>query len=171
LFHAFTYWNQGTGRLATWLTNFSATYGYDRSIGFALILAGCHSVFTIAIGILLNREFNTRSINSAINISVGVLILVILLSQAITSSVLRIFYEAGFSAVFISSTIVQKVFLPPAKNDPQNKELYDRLWDLLRLSIPLVLGFSAVFGGVGAISSVSFRQACMKYPAGGAMFG
>lgn len=151
LFHAHTYWSQGGKELATWLTHVSPVF--SRSFGLALFLAVCLAVFTLAMGILLHREFSRRSIPSVLGLSAGVLTFLLVASQTITSSVMRIFYEAGFASVFISSVIVQKVFLTPARAAPLNKELYERLWDLLRLSIPLVLGFSAVFGGVGAISS------------------
>ncbi|MFO7559944.1 MAG: hypothetical protein R6X10_14005 [Desulfobacterales bacterium] len=156
LFHAVTYWSQGGKSLATWLTNFapaSSGTDFNRSIPVALLLAGCLSLFTIVIGIFFHHEQNKRSLDSAIKLCAGGLFLLIIASQAITSSVLRILYESGFASVFITSIIVQRVFLIPAKDAPNDKEQYERLWDLLRLSIPLVLGFSAVFGGVGAISS------------------
>ncbi len=155
LFHAITYWSQGGKNLATWLTNFShgSSAAFTLSVPLALFLAACLSAFSLVVGIILNREFDRRPINRTLNLSISVLFMLIISSQAITSSVLRILYETGFVFVFMASMIVQKVFLPPAKEAPLNKELYERLWDLLKLSIPLVLGFSAIFGGVGAISS------------------
>lgn len=155
LFHAITYWSQGGKTLATWLTNFSkgSSAEFTQSIPSALILAACLSAIALIMGIILNREFDKRPINKALNWSIGTLFVLIISSQVISSSVLRILYEAGFAFVFIASMIIQKVFLPSAKNEPLNKELYERLWDLLKLFIPLILGFSAIFGGVGAISS------------------
>ena len=151
LLHAHAYRSQGATELATWLVHLSSAL--TRSISCALFLAGCLSLFTLGAGIVLQRNFDHRQISRWLRQTTILFTLVVIASQTISSSVLRILYESGFVFVFITAILVDKIFLAPAKRYPFNKEMYERLWDLLRLTIPLVLGFSAVFGGVGAISS------------------
>ena len=149
--HAHAYWSMGASEMATWFTNLDPIF--SRTIRCAIFLAVVFSIFTGFIGWIILREIDKRNIESSIKLSVGISILLILISQVITSSVMRLLYEAGMLFVLISNAIIYKVFLTPARRDPTSKELYERLWDLIRFSIPLLIGFPALFGGVGAISA------------------
>ena len=151
LLHAYAYKSQGATELATWLVHLSPVF--TRSMRFSIFLAGCLSLFTLGAGIVVQRNFDHRQISRWLRLTTILFTLIIIASQTISSSVLRILYESGFVFVFIAAILVDKIFLAPAKKHSSNKEMYERLWDLLRLTIPVVLGFSAIFGGVGAISS------------------
>lgn len=149
--HALSYWNKGSTELATWFTHISTSY--NRSFRSWILLLGILVLFSLMSGFYIRRTFTNRPINDGLRIVILWIISLILASQFITSSVLRILYESGFSFVFVAAIVIEKVFLQPTIESPFDKELYERLWDLLRLSIPIVLGFSALFGGVGAISA------------------
>lgn len=149
--HVYAYWSMGASEMATWFTNFDPIF--SRTIRCAIFLAVVFSIFTGFIGWVILREIAKREIESSIKLSVGLSILLILISQIITSSVMRLLYEAGMLFVLISNALIYKVFLAPACCNPTSKELYERLWDLIRFSVPLLIGFPVLFGGVGAISA------------------
>ncbi|MGB2862417.1 MAG: hypothetical protein WBC05_03750 [Sedimentisphaerales bacterium] len=151
LLHVHAYRSQGATELATWLILLSPVF--TRSIRSSLLLAGCLALTALGSGIVVQRKFDHHQVSRGLRLIAIVFTFLLVVSQTISSSVLRVLYESGIVFVFTTAVIVDKIFIVPAKRDSSNKEMYERLWDLLRLSIPMVLGFSAIFGGVGAISS------------------
>ena len=86
-------------------------------------------------------------------------IILLVLSQLIFSSVMRLSYELLFCLVPLLGILLSNTFLVPvSQNLPLDSKDYQELWDLLKFITPICIGLPILMGGGGFITAFYQRE-------------
>lgn len=139
--------------LQTWF-KISGILNFKPSVRLVKFLCLMMALFIFVLCQFLIPKMRLFSGEGILTTAIFVSVLLIVISQLIFSSVMRLSYEFSFCLIVFSSLIVYEVFIQPTGGKlTGNLTAYQELWDVLKSLIPICIGFPILMGGGGFISS------------------
>jgi len=176
--HIYVYWSGNPETtIASWFSMIH--HPLAPSVSQALIAATILSALASILVRSLATRRSAQTVFKKLVIESRFFFGILIASQLISSSVIRGMFECSILLIPLASGLLNRVFLNAARESPSHKELYERLWDLMRMNAPLLIGFPIFFSGIGALSSFYGQEgvfmhkliyrhlACSLYFAGG----
>ena len=136
------YYLQGSSNVDTL---FSLTNTLNRlPMFYASILSVSLCIFIFLIFQLIFPSLIQRSANKLLRNGLIIGLFFIFISQLLFTSIMRLVYEFSFYIIVISSLLIQKLWIKqPRPNEKSRfdeiKFHYNEIWDLLKVSIPMLL--------------------------------
>jgi len=149
---------KGATSLQTWFMA-AGILNYQPSVKLVKFLCLIMAVFIFFLCQFLIPKI--RLFSGERMLTTGILISVIfcIISQLIFSSVMRLSYEFSFCLIVFTGLIVYQVFIQPVQGElGQNLRVYQELWDLLKILIPICIGFPILMSGGGFIAYFYMRE-------------
>jgi hypothetical protein len=147
--HIYVYKIRGGKSLMTWLRLFNLTEN-EPSIKTVYILCLALVLIIFSMTQLTIPYIEKASSLSVFKVGMIYSLIFLILSQLISSSVMRLSYEFLICSILLVGILLTKVFL---KSNQISIERYQELWDLLKFITPLFVGLPIILGSVGFITS------------------
>lgn len=145
--HIYVYHKNGGTELATWFSQFGIFSPLQVVTATQLATVFCISLFLI---FQISFPFIIKfSLPKIFSISIFVTIIICIFSNLITSSIMRISYEALFCMIPFAAIILKLMITGSSAS---------QLSDALKFIIPLCIGLPIVMGGSGFIASFYQKQ-------------
>jgi len=152
LLNILVYKARGAKKLQTW---FNWIFGiYYPSVEVVEFLCLIMALFVFFLCQFLLPKIRSYTSEQMLTRGILMSIMFCIISQLIFSSVMRLSYEFSFCLIVFTGLIVCRVFIQPIQGElSQNLKLYQELCDLLKILIPICIGFPILMGGGGFIAS------------------
>jgi len=149
---------KGAISLQTWFTA-TGILNYQPSVKLVKFLCLIIAVFIFFLCQFLIPKIRLFSGERILTTGILLSIIFCVISQLIFSSVMRLSYEFSFCLIIFASLIVCQVFIQSIQGElEQNLRIYQELWDLLKILIPICIGFPILMGGGGFIASFYIEE-------------
>lgn len=144
---------KGATSLRTWFKGLGML-DFNPSVKLVKILCFVMAVIIFFLFQFMIPEMRQFSGERILNTGILVSFILIMISQLIFSSIMRLSYEFSFCLIIFTSIIVYQVFIQPIGGKLEgNLTAYQELWDVLKILIPVCIGFPILMGGGGLIAS------------------
>lgn len=147
--HIYVYQIRGGKSLQTWFRALNLTE-YEPSIKVVYLFCLIMIIAQFFMIQLTLPSAERATSFSVFKIGIIYTVLFLILSQLISSSVMRFSYEVLICFIALAGVLLTKVFLT---NEQASHERYQELWDLLKFVTPLCIGVPILMGSVGFITS------------------
>ena len=147
--HIYVYQIRGGKSLMTWFKLLNLT---DKEPSIKLVYLFCVILIVIQFSMIQLTIPNVIKANPFSVFKIGIMytLIFLILSQLISSSIMRLSYEVLICSIVLVGILLTKVFI----SDSQvNIERYQELWDLLKFVTPLCIGVPILMGSAGFITS------------------
>jgi len=147
--HVYVYRIRGGKSLMTWFKLFNII---DKEPSVKLVYIFCLILIVIQF-IMLQLTIPKATVfppSSIFKIGIIYSLIFLLISQLISSSIMRLSYETLICFIVLIGILITQIFLISNK---VSLERYQELWDLLKFVTPLCIGIPILMGSAGFITS------------------
>ena len=127
---------------------------YNPSVEFVEFLSLIMALFVFFSCSVLLYILRSSKVEQILTGGILISIIFCTISQLIFSSIMRLIYEFSFCLIVFASVIIYRTFIQSIQGSlSQNQKwrIYQDLWELLKILIPICIGFPTVMGGVDLI--------------------
>lgn len=147
--HVYIYRIRGGKSLMTWFKLFNVI-NKEPSVKLVYILCLALIIIQFIMMQLTIPRATSSSLSSIFKIGIIYSFIFLILSQLISSSIMRLSYESLICFIVLIGILITQIFLICEK---VSIERYQELWDLLKFITPLCIGIPILMGSAGFITS------------------